>query len=139
MNIVDKQQTRICFQNASSGYLDKLNNNTEERFESDSTRTLNLLNVVLNPALVPKNSTMNEYGQAELSELGEKYSDLVDKDRMSDDYYQIKVILKTMPADSSFRAACQHLISKYSDVFPDFVILAKLLLVCPVTSVACER
>lgn len=139
VKILDKQQTRIGFQNASSDYLDKLNNNIEERFESDSMRTLNLLNVVLNPALVPKNSTLNEYGQAELSELGDIYCDFVDKDRMSDDYYQLKVVLKTMPADSSLRAACQHLISKYSDVFPDFVTLSKLLLVCPVTSVACER
>ncbi|XP_045187536.2 zinc finger protein 862-like [Mercenaria mercenaria] len=139
--LTDREQLRMQFQNSSSQYLEQLIENIETRFDKQSMKSLQLLNVVFRPAGIPKNVTdLESHGESELRELCELYggeSGVIDSDRAVADYFQLKIILKSL--NMSLSDACTHLLGNYRDVFPDFVRLATVLLVSPITSVACER
>ena len=141
VKLCDKQQARMQFQNAGNAYLDELIKNLNLRFQKESMKTLQLLNTTLNPALVPKNTGLENYVCNELKQLVEQYggdSGLINSEQITDDYFQFKVVLKSL-SQMTLRQACVELVKKYSDMFPDFVTLAKILLVTPLTSVTCER
>ena len=141
VKVTDKQMLRIQFQNNSSLYLQQLDKNLEDRFDPASMKNLQLLNSVLNPSLVPKNvNGLEEHSETELQELIGIYggeNGLIDSDRVKEDYYQVKAVLKSL--NCSLTDACTTILEKYKDIFPDFAVLATILLISPVTSVACER
>ena len=66
---MDKQTSRMQFQNSSNDSLDSLINNLNKRFDKDSMKTLQLLNKVLTPSLVPKNSTIDSHECDAMKEL----------------------------------------------------------------------
>ena len=104
-------------------------------------KILQLLNKVLNPSLVPKNSTIDSHGCDEIKELVGHYggeNGLIDSEQAIEDYFQFKVVLKSL-SDKTLRESCVEIVSNYGDMFPDFAVLAKLQLVTPLTSVTCER
>ena len=143
VKVTDKQNLRIQFQNCSSLYLHQLDKNLEDRFDSPSMKNIQLMNSVLNPSLVPKNvGALEEHSETELQELikihvygGE--NGLINDDRTAADYYQMKVVLKSL--NCSLTDACTSILQQYKDIFPDFAVLATIVLISPVTSVACER
>ena len=141
VKLVDKQTSRMQFQNSSNDYLDALINNLNSKFDKDSMKILQLLNKVLNPSLVPKNSTIDSHGCDEIKELVEHYggeNGLIDSEQAIEDYFQFKVVLKSL-SDKTLTESCVEIVSNYGDMFPDFAVLAKLQLVTPLTSVTCER
>jgi hypothetical protein len=142
VKIQDRQALRMQFQTAAAKYLDQLGENIRNRFDEESMGKLKLLNSVLNPSSVSAAASIPTYGTSELDELceflGEGDKPLVDSTRMKSDFKQFKSVLKTMKG-KSLRDACVMVINQYSDVFPDFATLAKLMLSAPMTSVACER
>ena len=149
VKLLDKQVLRIQFQNSSQMYIDKLLENLADRFEDKSMHTLQLMNAVLNPNCVPSDISLLNHGLKEVTELSELYGQsaefngellapLVDADRMSEDYEQFKIVLKSMKGQT-LQDVCTSIVNNYSDVFPDFATLAKITLVSPITSVACER
>lgn len=96
VKLCDKQQSRIQFQNAANNYLDELVKNLNSRFEKESMKTLQELNTVLNPTMIPKNTGINNHGCDELEQLGEHYggeNGIVDSERLKDDFFQFKVVL----------------------------------------------
>ena len=48
------------------------------------------------------------------------------------------MVLKSL-SQNTLRESCVEVVTNYVEMFPDFVILVKLLLVTPLRSVACER
>ena len=141
VKVTDREQLRMQFQNTSNSYLQKLVENIEDRFDKASMKNLQLLNSVLSPSLVPKNlKGLDTHGEDQLKELVEVYggeNGIIDGERATDDYYQLKVVLKSL--NSSLPEACTTIVNKYKDVFPDFATIATIVLISPVTSVACER
>ena len=104
-------------------------------------RKFTVLNTVLNPSLVPKNNAIESHRCEELKEVVEHYggeNGLINSEKAVDDYFQFKVVLKSL-SQKTLRESCVEVVTNYAEMFPDFVILAKLLLVTPPTSVACER
>ena len=73
VKLVGKQTSLMQYQNAGNGYLDELIKNLNSRFDKDSMKTLQLLNTVLNPSLVPRNTAIESHGCEELKELVEHY------------------------------------------------------------------
>ena len=141
VKLVDKQTSRMQYQNAGNGYLDELIKNLNSRFDKDSMKILQLLNTVPNPSLVPKNTAIESHGCEELKELVEHYggeNGLINSEQAVEDYFQFKVVLKSL-SQKTLRESCVEVVTNYTEMFPDFVILAKFLLVTPLTSVACER
>ena len=72
VKLCDKQQAHIQFQNAGNAYLDELIKNLNLRFEKESMKTLQLSNTVLNPALVPRNTGLENHECDELQQLVEQ-------------------------------------------------------------------
>ena len=141
LKLTDREQLRMQFQNNATNYLQKLLKNIEDRFDKASMKNLQLLNSVLSPSLISKRlNGLDEHGEEELKQLVEIYggeNGIIDGERTTDDYYQLKVVLKSM--NSSLTEACSVILKQYKDVFPDFATLATVVLISPVTSVACER
>ena len=96
---------------------------------------------MLNPSHVPKNMNgLEKHGEAELKQLVEIYggdNGLIDSERALEDYFKLKVVLKSL--NSSLTKACSSILNEYKDIFPDFAVLATIVLISPVTSVVCER
>ena len=141
VKLTDREQLRMQFQNNTTSYLQKLVENIENRFDKDSMKNLQLLNSILNPSLIPKNlNGLEDHGEEKLKELVEIYggdNGIIDGERATSDYYQLKVVLKSM--SSSLPETCSLILKQYKDIFPDFATLETIVLVSPVTSVACER
>ncbi|XP_033747072.1 zinc finger protein 862-like [Pecten maximus] len=142
VKIQDRQSMRIQFQTEANKYLDKLCENLRDRFEQDSLGKIQMLNIILNPECLPSSLTaVTAHGKEELQTLVDLYGGedpLDDGDQLKEDFEQFKCVLKSLRG-KSLKDSCVHIVSKYSDVFPDFAILAQILLAAPMTSVACER
>ena len=83
---------------------------------------------------------LEDHGEEQLKQLVEicgGEDGTIDGERATEDYYQLKVVLK--PLNSSLTEACTTILKQYRDVFPGFATLAAWVLISPVTSVACER
>ena len=141
VKVTDREQLRLQFQIDANNYLDKLVENLDERFDEQSMKNLQLLNTVLNPSKVPKNAnSLDDHGENELKELINIYGGeggVIDGERAQADFYQVKVVIKSL--NCTLTEACTTLLQEYRDIFPDFAVLAAIVLVSPVTSVACER
>ncbi|XP_053372932.1 zinc finger protein 862-like [Mercenaria mercenaria] len=139
VKLTDRETLRIGFQNSAGTYLGKLCENLTDRFEPESMATLKQLDTVLNPHKVPKAVTaLESYGENELEKLIEVYGEsVINGNRARDNYLDLKIILKNL--NKNLQEGCVHIIKNYSELYPDFAKLAKILLVSPVTSVACER
>ena len=141
MKLNDREQLRMQFQNNATNYLQKLTENIEDRFDKESMKTLQLLNTLLSLSLIPKNMNgLEDHGEEQLKQLVEicgGEDGIIDGERATEDYYQLKVVLKSL--NSSLTEACTTILKQYRDVFPDFATLAAWVLISPVTSVACER
>lgn len=102
-------------------------------------KSLQLYNTVLRPGYIPKHATdLEGHGEAELRKLCDMYgneSGFINTERAG--YFQVKVILKSV--NMSLADACSYILNDYRDVFPDFVKLASIVLVSPVTYVTFER
>ena len=107
----------------------------ENSFDKISMKNLQLLNSVLSPSHVPNNMNgLEEHGEAELKQLVEIYGSdngLTDSERTLEDYFQLRVVLKSL--NSSLTEACSSILNEYKDIFPDFAFLATIVLISPVT------
>ena len=92
---MEKQTSHMQFQNSSNDYVDTLINNLNSGFDKDSMKALQLLNMVLNPSLVPKNSTIESYGCDAMKEIvghyGVKMVLLIQNRRLSQSSYLVSV------------------------------------------------
>ena len=72
------------------------------------------------------NHCPNELGQI-LDWLGLNAKGFVDPDRAKSDFLQFKIMLKTFRG-KSVQLVCRQLIDQFSDLFPDFCMMPKVLL-----------
>ena len=88
-------------------------------------KNLQLLNKVLNPAEI---NSLEEYGEEELRQLTDLYGQengVLDPNRAKEDYYQLKVVLKSL--NCSLPEACSIIMKNYKDIFPDFAMLSAIV------------
>lgn len=62
---------------------------------------------------------------------------IIDTERMQPDFHQVKVFLRSGNFPG-LQAACQKLY-QVSEMFPDYDLIAQVVMASPITSVACER
>ena len=120
-------------------YLDELLTNVEARFEEQSMDKLGTADKIIKPKHLPDNSTaICSYGEDHLDTIVSwlcpinKDTELIGPERMRGDYLQFKLTVKSLRG-KTFKRVCQYVIEHFSDMFPDYAILAKYLL----TVVAC--
>ncbi|CAC5392889.1 unnamed protein product [Mytilus coruscus] len=134
----DKQTLRMQFQNSATAYL--TNNNLQQRFEPESLSHLGTINQLLNPEHMPTDNSILTYGEDKLPEILTHFKDSlpIDVSRATTNYLDLKLLLRQQKSLTLQQMATQ-ILNNYSDEYPDFALLYELLLVSPVTSVACER
>ena len=80
------------------------------------------------------------YGNDQLNKLGDHYSTLLDVHKCKGQFLQFKYLVKSHRADyEDFDSFIQLLLAEYSNIYPDFALLASIALVIPVSSAPCER
>ncbi|KAL3884854.1 hypothetical protein ACJMK2_024955 [Sinanodonta woodiana] len=133
VKLTDREQLSLQFLIDAKIYLDKFIENLDARFNEQSMKNLQLLNTALNPSKVPQNAnSLDDHGENELPELINIYGG--DGGVINADLYQVKVVIKSL--NCTLTEACTALLQEYRDIFPDFAVLASIVLVSPVTSVA---
>ena len=71
MKLNDREQLRMQFQN-NANYLQKVTENIEDIFDKESMKTLQLLNTLPSPSLIPKNMNgLEDHGEEQLKQLVE--------------------------------------------------------------------
>ncbi|CAC5394331.1 unnamed protein product [Mytilus coruscus] len=136
----DKQTLRMQFQNSATAYLTNINNNLQQRFEPESLSHLGTINQLLNPEHMPTDNSILTYGEDKLPEILTHFKDSlpIDVSRATTNYLDLKLLLRQQKS-LTFQQMATQILNNYSDEYPDFALLYELLLVSPVTSVACER
>ena len=131
-------------------FIEELVKSLRKRFPDDSLDILYSLDEVLNPTRYPSDrNKLGEYGQESLNVILEHYgmligqenddvTPIIDTARTRRDFQQFKRVLSGTGV-TSFEKSCEVIIKEYSDIFPDFAVLAEVSLVIPVTSVPAER
>ena len=108
----------------------------EKRFPPEDMSTLKSLNLVLNPKHLPqRRDEIINHGEGDLEALLEAFPQL-DAERARRGYRLFKYYL-SVSRHLSLQETCTEIIQQ--DQSPDFVVLANICLVIPLTSVPCER
>ena len=131
---VDKQQQ---YQRVRTAFIQSLIDALRRRFPENEVTVLSALATVFDVERYPQND-LPEYGQADLAVLVRHYSNVINVERAKRDFPAFKVTMANYGV-TSFDTACRCVIRQLFDQFPDFVELAKIALVIPVSSVCAER
>ena len=106
---------------------------------------LSAANRIVNPKFLPVgNSAIASYGKTELEKVidwlgpNDNSKGFVNPSVMRNEYLSFKMILKNYKG-KPLSDVCSIIVNEYSDLFGDFSVVAKVLLISPLTSVACER
>lgn len=138
--ITDNQPMRHRFSRIRETYIAKLLENLDDRFPLDDLGILSCFDTIFNPSRYPDNvADIPAYGEDELRKINEHYSDLLDTDRTSAHFLYFKHFARGHKQSLSFEAFAKLIIHDCSEQYPDFVLLAKVALVIPVSSAPCER
>ncbi|CAC5377495.1 unnamed protein product [Mytilus coruscus] len=120
-------------------YVDKVCENLQARFGSD-TDVLSNFQVLL-PCNIKLAHCQSGYGVDEISSLYDHFEKTLDvtKHKVISDYKQYKGIIMGAYTDLSLKQVGSIFTSKYVDIVPTIVVLLKIAIVIPVSSVPCER
>uniref|UniRef100_A0A8C4YYV9 HAT C-terminal dimerisation domain-containing protein n=1 Tax=Gadus morhua TaxID=8049 RepID=A0A8C4YYV9_GADMO len=115
-----------AFKNARTRYIQHLIDALHARFPDDSLDLLNCFDVLLNPS---------RYPQTDDSATATTFIDAASAKR---DAIPMMTALRSY-GGLHFSSACEMLIRDYAEIFPEWVKLAKVACVIPVSSVPAER
>ena len=89
---------------------------------------------------MPTDNTVIDYGEDKLKQILTHFKDhlLLDVSRAISSYQDLKLLLRQQRT-LTLQQVGPQILTNYSEEHPDFAIFYQLLLVLPVTSVACER
>ena len=144
--------SRQAFLAAGQTFLDRLVENLQERFPSETLDVCKALDVVLNPKSLPQNAAaIATHGGDALNKLLEHYGQqktagdrrvgpLIDPDATRTDYLQFKFLLSNH-RQLTMQEFCKTFLTDEGlcEQFPTFGTLANIALTIPVSSAACER
>ncbi|KAG1653606.1 Transmembrane protein C17orf113 [Nymphon striatum] len=140
IDLTDNQPMRHRFTTIRDNYLGSLSDKLSERFPQDDMDILECLDIVLNPARCPDDvQNLAGYGTAQLDSILDHYGDTLNTDRAKNQFLMYKHYMKTYKGILRFDDFCKHLIRDHALTYPDFVILAEIASIIPVSSAPCER
>ena len=140
VQLSDNNNIRTRFTRVREQYIDKLVENLHARFPSGELDLLECLDAILNPKRYPEaHSDIVTYGKEQLNKLCEHFCSMLDTDRMKGHFLPFKHLTLSFKQLNTFEKHVEMLISDYTEVYPDFVKLASIATVIPVSSVPCER
>ena len=121
-----------------ASFVRHLKTQCDRRFPDEDMVVLKALDKVLNPKHLPmERDQIVTYGDEHLQTLLEAFSQL-DEETTREDYRMFKFLLHNNRQDN-LQQICSRIIKNHAEQFPDFVTLANISLVLPLTSVPCER
>ena len=139
VEIADNNNLRTRFNSVRRGYLNQLINNLHDRFPEDDLELLECFDVICNPRRLPDDvRELGNHGIQQLNKLYHHFETVLDYDRCKNQFLQSKHLVRSYRA-MDFKQFTSTLIHEYKHVHPDFVQLALISLVIPVTSAPCER
>ncbi|XP_066483463.1 uncharacterized protein C17orf113 homolog [Tiliqua scincoides] len=126
------------FEHVKKSYLEHIQCNLQDRFASSSLEVINSFSVIFNPKCYPQSlDEIGSYGVDELNFLLQAYSCVVISERAQNDFPLFKRIVFSLN-QLSYKDLCAKLVygsSEMHELFPDFAILASIVLVMPFGSV----
>lgn len=124
----------INFEHFKNSYLEHIQCNLQDRFTSSSLEVINSFSVIFNPKCYPQSlDEIGSYGVDELNLLLQAYSCVVISERAQNDFPLFKRIVFSLN-QLSYKDLCAKLVygsSEMHELFPDFAVLAAIVLVMP--------
>ena len=125
--------------NSVRRYPNQLINKLHDRFPEDDLELLECFDVILNHRRLPDDvRELGNHGIQQLNKLCHHFETVLDSDRCKNQFLQFKLLVRSYRA-MNFEQFTSTLIQEYKHVHPDFVQLALISLVIPVSSAPCER
>ena len=139
MEIADNNNLRTRFNSVRRTYLNQLINNLHYRFPEDDFELLECFDVIFNPRRLPDDvRELGNHGIQQFNKLCHHFETALDSDRCKNQFLQFKHLVRSYRA-MIFEQFTNALIQGYKHVPPDFVQLALISRVIPVSSAPCER
>ncbi|XP_067022911.1 uncharacterized protein C17orf113-like [Acropora muricata] len=133
VEIVDNNNLRTRFNSVRRRYLNQLINNLHDRFPEDDLELLECFDVILNPRRLPDDvRELGSHAIQQLNKLCHHFETVLDSDRCKNQFLQFKHLIRSYRA-MNFEQFTSTLIQEYKHVHPDFVQLALISLVIPVS------
>nr|XP_033774005.1 transmembrane protein C17orf113 homolog isoform X2 [Geotrypetes seraphini] len=130
------------FEQVKESYLDRAYTNLQSRFPNDVLDVVDSLAVIFNPKSYPQSlDDLGSYGDEEMNFLLRYYSHVVVCDRAIDDFPLFKRIVFSLN-QLTCRELCVKLVytnSEMHELFPDFAVLAAVVLALPLGTVINEK
>ena len=140
VRIQDNNNLRLRFNSVRSQYLENLIENLNVRFPDDELDILQSFDIIFNPKRYPQpGHTLTTYGHDNLNSLCDQYDYLLDVNRCKGQFLQFKHFVASYKNVHNFDKFVELLLDDYSDIYPDFAILASVAVIIPVSSAPCER
>ena len=141
IQIVHNANLQRQFNSVREKFLDNLTENLSNRFPHDDLNLLECFDRIFNPKRYPEDQVnLYAYGNDQLNKLCDHYSSLLDVHKCKGQFLPFKHLVKSHRADyEDFDSFIQLLLAEYSNIYPDFALLASIALVIPVSSAPCER
>ena len=139
VEIADNNSLRTRFNSLRSRYLKQLTSNLHGRFLGVDLELLKCFDVVLNPRRLPDDAReLGNRGIEQLNKLCHHFETVLDSDRCKNQFLQFKHLIHSYRT-MNFEQFTSYLIQEHKDVHPDFVQLALISLVIPLSSAPFER
>ena len=139
MEIADNNNLRTRFNSVRRTYLNQLINNLHYRFPEDDFELLECFDVIFNPRRLPDDGReLGNHGIQQFNKLCHHFETALDSDRCKNQFLQFKHLVRSYRA-MIFEQFTNALIQGYKHVPPNFVQLALISRVIPVSSAPCER
>ena len=139
VEIADNNNLRTRFNLVRRRYLNRLINNLHDRFPEDDLGLLECFDVIYNPRRLPDDvRKLGNHGIQQLNKLYHHFETVLEYDRCKNQFLQFKHLVRSYRA-MIFEQFTNTLIQGYKHVPPDFVQLALISRVIPVSSAPCER
>ena len=130
---------RQAYQQERNWFIQSLIDALHARFPQAEVTVLSALAILFDVERYPvSRGEIDRYGQAELDLLVRHYTTVINAERARRSFLGFKTALSNYGL-TSFDMACRCVIRQLWEQFPDFVELAKIALVIPVSSVCAER
>ena len=133
---------RLTLGNMRKDFIKNILKEFDERFPPTDMKILKDLNNILNPALLPESQDgMVNHGLESLDNILNFYGNIFDRQHVKNSFLQFKFLLN-VNRNLSLQEMCLQLINENNDhcqTFPDFSMMAGILMTVPLTSVPCER
>ncbi|XP_069607894.1 uncharacterized protein C17orf113 homolog [Ranitomeya imitator] len=143
VELIDCSQAQLKdFELIKESCLENVCKNLQDRFPSSVLKVISSFSVVFNPESYPSSlDDIGSYGEMELRLLLQYFSHVLVPERASNDFALFKRIVFSL-SHLSFRDLCVKLVyssSEMHELFPDFTVLAAVVLVMPLGTVLFDK